>query len=226
MSLGFNRGAELPDPEGLLEGSGKRIRHVKIRSAVRREARAAAATFPRAGGVAVGRRSGRRVVSLGVALALLAGSCVERGGAADGSRVRIADAVSLELPDGLEPVETAATDSAYRRYRSASLWLSVDYGWYADPLAQARGRAWTRRPVEIDGRAAELVTYEDEHGARPYVAALHVPDLGRGAVKLTLLARGRAEADRKRAVRAFRSLRFEASPGSEGDPGPRPGSLP
>ena len=33
VNLGFNRGAELPDPEGLLEGSGKRIRHVKIRSA-------------------------------------------------------------------------------------------------------------------------------------------------------------------------------------------------
>lgn len=29
--LGFNYGSELPDPEGLLEGSGKLIRHVKLR---------------------------------------------------------------------------------------------------------------------------------------------------------------------------------------------------
>jgi hypothetical protein len=29
-NLGFNQGAELPDPEGLLEGPGKTLRHVKI----------------------------------------------------------------------------------------------------------------------------------------------------------------------------------------------------
>jgi hypothetical protein len=30
VNLGFNRGAELPDPAGLLAGSGARIRHVRI----------------------------------------------------------------------------------------------------------------------------------------------------------------------------------------------------
>ncbi|MDQ3929964.1 MAG: DUF1801 domain-containing protein [Chloroflexota bacterium] len=30
INLGFFRGAELPDPEGLLEGTGKLLRHVKI----------------------------------------------------------------------------------------------------------------------------------------------------------------------------------------------------
>jgi hypothetical protein len=28
----FSKGTELPDPEGLLEGTGKRARHVKLRS--------------------------------------------------------------------------------------------------------------------------------------------------------------------------------------------------
>ena len=32
VNLGFNYGADLPDPEGLLEGSGKMMRHIKIRS--------------------------------------------------------------------------------------------------------------------------------------------------------------------------------------------------
>ena len=32
VTLGFAYGAELPDPAGLLEGSGKRHRHVKVRS--------------------------------------------------------------------------------------------------------------------------------------------------------------------------------------------------
>ncbi len=32
VNLGFNYGADLPDPEGLLEGTGKLMRHIKIRS--------------------------------------------------------------------------------------------------------------------------------------------------------------------------------------------------
>jgi hypothetical protein len=32
VNLGFYRGAALPDPEGLLEGTGKELRHVKVRS--------------------------------------------------------------------------------------------------------------------------------------------------------------------------------------------------
>lgn len=30
VNLGFNYGADLPDPEGLLQGAGKKFRHVKI----------------------------------------------------------------------------------------------------------------------------------------------------------------------------------------------------
>lgn len=30
VNLGFNQGAELPDPQGLLRGPGKTMRHVKI----------------------------------------------------------------------------------------------------------------------------------------------------------------------------------------------------
>jgi len=30
VNLGFNHGASLPDPEGLLEGTGKALRHVKV----------------------------------------------------------------------------------------------------------------------------------------------------------------------------------------------------
>jgi hypothetical protein len=33
VNLGFNDGATLDDPKGILEGSGSRIRHIKIRSA-------------------------------------------------------------------------------------------------------------------------------------------------------------------------------------------------
>jgi hypothetical protein len=33
INLGFLKGTELPDPKGLLEGTGMLLRHVKIRSA-------------------------------------------------------------------------------------------------------------------------------------------------------------------------------------------------
>lgn len=32
VNLGFYKGAELPDPDGLLEGTGVKLRHVKFRS--------------------------------------------------------------------------------------------------------------------------------------------------------------------------------------------------
>ena len=32
VNLGFYQGAVLPDPEGLLEGTGARLRHVKVRT--------------------------------------------------------------------------------------------------------------------------------------------------------------------------------------------------
>lgn len=32
VNLGFYKGTDLPDPEGLLEGTGNKLRHVKVRS--------------------------------------------------------------------------------------------------------------------------------------------------------------------------------------------------
>jgi hypothetical protein len=32
VNLGFYKGADLPDPAGLMEGTGKKLRHVKVRS--------------------------------------------------------------------------------------------------------------------------------------------------------------------------------------------------
>ena len=37
VNLGFWHGADVPDPEGLLEGTGKRLRHVKVRSVAEAE---------------------------------------------------------------------------------------------------------------------------------------------------------------------------------------------
>lgn len=37
VNLGFNRGSELRDPEGLLQGSGKHIRHIRLADAAAAE---------------------------------------------------------------------------------------------------------------------------------------------------------------------------------------------
>jgi hypothetical protein len=54
VNLGFNWGVDLPDPEGVLEGSGRRIRHIRIsqladleKPMVRRLVKAAAARAER-----------------------------------------------------------------------------------------------------------------------------------------------------------------------------------
>ena len=43
MNVGFFHGAELDDPNGLLEGTGKRMRHVKVRPGAERDAASLAA---------------------------------------------------------------------------------------------------------------------------------------------------------------------------------------
>lgn len=43
VNVGFFRGADLPDPRGLLEGTGKAMRHVKLRTGDRIDADALAA---------------------------------------------------------------------------------------------------------------------------------------------------------------------------------------
>jgi len=125
--------------------------------------------------------------------------------------VAIVEGISVALPAGLVPVGTAGADSVVREYLSESLQLSIDYGWYGDSLTGAEGEGLVRRAIGADGWTALLVTYRDAVTSigLPYVAALHVPDLGRGTVELTLVARGSSEDDQKRAVRILRSLRFD-----------------
>ena len=47
--MGLSRGVDLPDPEGLLEGTGKKIRHVKIMSAADAKKKAVKALRGQAG---------------------------------------------------------------------------------------------------------------------------------------------------------------------------------
>ena len=48
VNLGFPRGVDLPDPAGLLAGTGKRAHHVKVRTAAQTEGPALLALFQEA----------------------------------------------------------------------------------------------------------------------------------------------------------------------------------
>ncbi len=54
VNLGLPRGASMPDPAGLLEGTGKRARHVKVRTLAGAEAPALRALVEAAGKVVGG----------------------------------------------------------------------------------------------------------------------------------------------------------------------------
>jgi hypothetical protein len=70
VNLGFNRGAELPDPDTLLDGTGKLIRHVRITTVDDARARALRTLINESIGLALSRMKrapepGRTVIKSG-----------------------------------------------------------------------------------------------------------------------------------------------------------------
>ena len=126
------------------------------------------------------------------------------------SRVVVEGEFSLELPSQLAVGPETGTDSLYRTYRSDDLVVSIDYGWYSNSLRDVAGDDLERATIRVDGRSATHVRFRDRaaESGLEYVVELHVPDTGKGQVKLTLVARARSEQDRDRAERILRSVRF------------------
>ena len=166
-----------------------------------------------------GSDTGFRVRGLGLAVALLLGGCEVASRAEDPAsdppgwtRAEIAGELSLALPPRLELVPGKSADSIVRTYRSDSLRLVIDYGRYSNSLTDIEGEDLERRSVEVDGRAALLVTYREPDGQSdlPYVAALHVPDVGKDGrvVRLTLIGWSASERIRAQAVKILRSVEF------------------
>ena len=133
---------------------------------------------------------------------------------------------SLVLPPGLELAPSKGADSLYRQYESETLVVSMDYGWYSNSLSNVSGTDLKRKSIAVDGRAAVLVTYRELEAASglSHVVALHVPDVGRGQVKLTIIAQAAGERARTHAERIVHSLRFIPQP-DPADPLPDTSSL-
>ena len=96
VGLGFAHGTDLPDPEGRLEGEGKRMRHVKLRTEADVSDPAVAALLRR------GRRGpGRRGARASVRLEDLLDPAAEEAGDPEGQGQAGVVAAGLDRVDGL-----------------------------------------------------------------------------------------------------------------------------
>jgi hypothetical protein len=122
--------------------------------------------------------------------------------------------VVLRVPERLRADAPGGKDSLTARYRAPDLSVSIDLGLYSDPLTDHAGIGLTREPIEVDGRSATLVRYRDPDptAALPHVLGVHVPDLGDGSSRLTVLVRGAGNAEEEEALRILRSIRIGSEP--------------
>lgn len=93
--------------------------------------------------------------------------------------VNVMGVFSFAAPKDLKPQKVQGIDSLVGGYRSSSMTLGFDHGWYSDPLKgpYPDAKDLVRRPVTVNGRRAELVQMRREDQRLPYVVAVHFPDL-------------------------------------------------
>ncbi len=119
---------------------------------------------------------------------------------------------TMRAPPDLEEAPARGTDSIAGVYRSPTIHVSYDWGWYASPVAAVGKPELRRSRTSIDGHEAVIVTYRSptEDAVLPYVAAVHFPDVDGegGKIKLTLLARCASAEDQTTARRMFESVRI------------------
>lgn len=123
-------------------------------------------------------------------------------------------------PADLQSKPVQGIDSFVGEYRSHSLTLGFDFGWYSNSLDDEQKAGFRQRWVTVSGRDAKLVVYTNPASPRPYVAAIHFPDLGDGLTRLTVSAAGQTPADQQDAIRIFSSLQMTPLP-----PGRAPGRV-
>ena len=124
------------------------------------------------------------------------------------------------VPPDMEAEAVQGTDSYVGQYRSTSLRLYFDYGWWPGDLCDARYTEQkpqhTDVAAQIGGQRARLVTFYEPHPKMdhefPYVAAVCFDDLGTEEmdqkITLTMWANGTGRAEQQIAETIFRSLQF------------------
>lgn len=122
------------------------------------------------------------------------------------ARTRVGDLFSFTLPPYAEEAPVRPYDSIIGEYRSASMVIAFDYGWYS-PSLHGLPDALVEETT-IDGRACRIVwwTRDTLSDGLPLNVGVHFPDVGDGENRLTFWARCadvRARVDGERAIRSI-----------------------
>jgi len=138
----------------------------------------------------------------------------------DWKRIDAEGKFTFFIPSDMEAEAVQGTDSYVGQYRSDSLRLYFDYGWWPGDLCDARYTAQKPQHAEvttrIGGQAARVITFYEptpkmDHEF-PYIAVVCFLDLGTEAIgqklTLTMWARGKGCAEQQIAAKIFRSIRF------------------
>jgi hypothetical protein len=96
-------------------------------------------------------------------------------------------------------VPVQGIDSLVAEYQSQTVNVSVDYGWYSDPMDRKED-GFTRRKVAVDGKEARLLAKED-------AVAIHFPSVS-GKTRLTMLVKLNG-ADQSVGETIVQSIRFK-----------------
>jgi hypothetical protein len=121
----------------------------------------------------------------------------------------------LKAPPGSAYVPRRGIDSSVGRIETPDFTLDFDYGAYSGPLRPSpEARQYQARQVEIDGKAATIVTAfaPGLSADRPYFIGAHFPNLKRsviGPIRLTMTAWVRAPKNFEAIEAVFASIRFK-----------------
>ena len=117
----------------------------------------------------------------------------------------------LLMPADMKEQKVRGIDSFVTRYRSETILLNCDYGWYSDPLADPNKPKHQKASVVVGGKAAIIVTYEspDSNSDGPFVAAIHFPDVtGDKRTRLTVFAQCKDAKSQQVAKQILQTITF------------------
>ena len=138
----------------------------------------------------------------------------------DWKRIDAKGKFTFFVPPDMEAEAVQGTDSYVGQYRSNSMRLYFDYGWWSVDLCDARYTEQkpehTDVPTQIGGQRARLLTFSEPHPKMDqefsYVTVVCFADLGTEEpgqkILLTMWANGKGRAEQQIAAKIFQSIQF------------------
>ncbi|MEO8673393.1 MAG: hypothetical protein ABI411_18920 [Tahibacter sp.] len=117
---------------------------------------------------------------------------------------------TLYVPPGFTEIATQGTDSVVRRFNGEGIALSLDYGWYSDPLNYSDHPGFVENTETINGWRARMVSFDGPAtpASSDRVVAVHFSDTGRDRVTLTVYVTCQSDTACDLARRIFRTVDF------------------